>query len=167
MHLPVGTRSTRRPRPRSPPERGANWKRENRSCEWLQPLHRPGSGRLPVKSWTQFHARRLRQSGRNDPSLSRLCHGQTASCQPASSNVIGTRGSPMSGTLTDASTASSWTPAIKSGLSDIGMGDRSSHPATERGERSLCQVGAAPRVPPAVRILGPKPSPIEPAALDD
>jgi hypothetical protein len=40
-------------------------------------------------------------------------------------------------------------------------------PATERGERSLCQVGAAPRVPPAVRILGPKPSPIEPAALDD
>jgi len=28
---------------------------------------------------------RLRLSGRNDASLSRLCHGQTASCQPASS----------------------------------------------------------------------------------
>ena len=27
----------------------------------------------------------LRLSGRNDASLSRLCHGQTASCQPASS----------------------------------------------------------------------------------
>ena len=33
-------------------------------------------------------------------SLSRLCHGQTASCQPASSLSSPTRGSPISGTTT-------------------------------------------------------------------
>jgi len=62
MHLPVGTRPLAALDPDHPRAR-ANWKRENRLYEWLQPLHRPGSGRLPVKSWTQFNARRLRQSG--------------------------------------------------------------------------------------------------------
>jgi hypothetical protein len=38
---------------------------------------------------------RLRLSGRNDPSLSRLCHGQTASCQPASSLSSAREGVPL------------------------------------------------------------------------
>jgi hypothetical protein len=38
---------------------------------------------------------RLRLSGRNDASLSRLCHGQTASCQPASSLSSAREGVPL------------------------------------------------------------------------
>jgi hypothetical protein len=37
----------------------------------------------------------LRPSGRNDASLSRLCHGQTASCQPASSLSSALLGVPL------------------------------------------------------------------------
>jgi hypothetical protein len=56
---------------------------------------------------------RLRLSGRNDPSLSRLCHGHTASCQPDSSLSSAREGVPLA------------------------------EPATERRRPCLCQVDAA------------------------
>ena len=39
--------------------------------------------------------RAARRTGRNDPSLSRLCHGHTASCQPASSPSSAREGVPL------------------------------------------------------------------------
>jgi hypothetical protein len=46
-----------------------------------------------------------RHTGRNDPSLSRLCHGQTASCQPASSLSSARKGVPLAERLLTRRTA--------------------------------------------------------------
>lgn len=66
-------------------------------------------------------------------SLSRLCHGQTASCQPGQLTVIGTRGSPISGTrsghLPHRRRTSHMTP-------QGGIGQRRTHRDVRPGDRA-------------------------------
>ena len=100
---------------------------------------------------------RLRLSGRNDASLSRLCHGQTASCQPASSLPSAREGIPSSSTFSEGVTTTDRTSRTSYGEPQASVEDRKGSLVSVRPNRLVTPLLSSAMVLVSIAISYPHP----------
>ena len=100
---------------------------------------------------------RLRHSGRNDASLSRLCHGQTASCQPASSLPSAREGIPSSSTFSEGVTTTDRTSRTSYGEPQASVEDRKGSLVSVRPNRLVTPLLSSAMVLVSIAIAYPHP----------